>query len=165
MDRLEEIKKRVSIKEAPWGQASGQYAPSDTRWLISEVESLQRDKADIIKSYEPTVDLVVSLTKQLADYKAASESEDRWHKWAQEQMDDLARQLAAKDTDLCVAGETENAIRVLLKTHMHLNYWEELPIIIMGATPRDWDHQFYAQAWLLLWEKYGPNAKTLAQKE
>ena len=60
-------------------------------------------------------------------------------------------------------SEVKSAIKVLLRTHMRLDH-EGIPIIQMGATPLDLDGQFYTHAWLLLWEKYGPQAKALAKE-
>src|SRR3990167_5822175 len=42
------------------------------------------------------------LTAALADYKAASESEDRWHEWAQGQMDDMTQKLETVEGLLAV---------------------------------------------------------------
>ena len=113
MDRLEDIKQRTSRIAPIW-----EYH-NDFHWLITEIESLReqvkrqndRDACRIrlseSEAHASKLETEIeSLRKQLADYKAASESEDRWHKWAQKQIDDLTKQLAAKDAVICGMRET-----------------------------------------------------------
>lgn len=52
------------------------------------------------------------------------------------------------------AAGVEGAVRTLLRTHVRLDP-EGGPMIDMGAVPESWQHGFYAEAWLLLWDKYG----------
>ena len=54
-------------------------------------------------------------------------------------------------------GEVRAAIKTLLRTHMKIDR-NDIPLIIMGATPPEWDHRRYGEAWLLLWEKFGPQS-------
>ncbi len=60
--------------------------------------------------------------------------------------------------------EVDHAIKVLLRSHMNLDY-EGLPIINMGAVPLDWEGNAYAQAWLLLWEKFSYEAQAVRRLE
>lgn len=50
--------------------------------------------------------------------------------------------------------DIEDAIRTLLRTHMHLTQ-EGMPVIEMGAAPASFELERYRRAWLLLWKRYG----------
>ena len=76
---------------------------------------------------------------------------------------ELSGQLATLQAAFAEANgkmmEVENAIGVLLRTHMHLTH-ENFPVIEMGAVQVDWDNERYAKAWMLLWNQYGPQKET-----
>ncbi len=80
------------------------------------------------------------------------------------QWEQFAGGINKMERQLAQVREVESAVRVLLRTHMGLDH-EGMPIIQMGAIPHEYDNDHYVQSWLLLWDKYSPKAKTLAQKE